>query len=301
MTRAWSCEPERGGKGLVKWDSLRSAANGRIQLAYGDVLTTNTSQGSTVSEHIFAVPGGSRQVNAFGAYTSGSRHREQSFIVTSDGAERQEVAGRRPLGDLRQVREGDVIENVARNFARQPIKEGSLAMLARAENLRTGTIRMMQAGKQRLEQRAVMGKARSTLAATFQGKRDDATARRLQPVSENTTAERRDLLQRIRDIGPQVREAMRAAMERVQAHRERRRHRRPPPWTADVANGGGPRKGGRRVSSRQAGVSPHSTPARGAAPRSAPFLRASPPPVRSVTFVTATLVSDRSARATLRQ
>ena len=215
----------------MKWDSLRSEANGRIRLAYGDVLTTNTSQGSTVSEHIFAVPGGSRQVNAFGAYTSGSRHREQSFIVTSDGAERQEVAGRRPLGDLRQIREGDVIENVARNFARQPIKEGSLAMLARAENLRTGTIRMMQAGKQRLEQRAVMGKARSTLAATFQGKRDDATAKTLQPVSENTTAERRDLLQRIRDIGPQVREAMRAAMERVQAHREhatagRRRGRR---------------------------------------------------------------------------
>ena len=104
-------------------------------------------------------------------------------------------------------------------------------MLARAENLRTGTIRMMQAGKQRLEQRAVMGQARSTLAATFQGKRDDATARKLQPVSENTTAERRDLLQRIMDIGPQVREAMRAAMERVQAHREhatagRRRGRR---------------------------------------------------------------------------
>ena len=220
-----------GREGLVKWDSLRSEANGRVQLAYGDVLTTNTSQGSTVSEHIFAVPGGSRQVNAFGAYTSGSRHREQSFIVTSDGAERQEVAGRRPLGDLRQIHEGDVIENVARNFARQPVKEGSLAMLARAENLRTGTIRMMQAGKQRLEQRAVMGQARSTLAATFRGKRDDATAKTLQPVSENTTAERRDLLQRIMDIGPQVREAMRAAMERVQAHREhatagRRRGRR---------------------------------------------------------------------------
>ena len=213
---------KEGREGLVKWDSLRSAANGRIRLAYGDVLTTNTSQGSTVSEHIFAIPGGSRQVNAFGAYTSGSRHREQSFIVTSDGAERQEVAGRRPLGDLRQVREDDVIDNVVRNFERQPIKEGSLAMVARAENLRTGTIRMMQAGKQRLEQRAVSGTARSTLAATLHGKRDDAAARTLRPMSENTTAERRDLLQRIRDLGPQVREAMRAALERVQAHRQRR-------------------------------------------------------------------------------
>ncbi len=210
-----------GREGLVKWDSLKSEATGHIKLAYGDVLTTNTSQGATVSEHIFAVPGGSRQVNAFGAYTSGSRHRERSFIVTSDGAERQEVAGRRPLGDKRQVRESDVIENVARNFARQPVKEGSLAMIARAENLRTGTIQKMQAGKQQFEQRAVEGRAPSTLAATFQSKRDDGKARRVQPASENNSAEWRDLLQRLKDIGPQVREAMRAAVERVRAYRER--------------------------------------------------------------------------------
>jgi len=210
-----------GREGLVKWDSLTSAANGRVRLAYGDVLTTNTGQGSTISEHIFAVPGGSRQVNAFGAYTSGSRHREQSFIVVSDGAERQEIAGRRPLGDKRQLRESDVIENVARNFARQPIKEGSLAMIARAENLRAGTVQKMQAGKQRLEQRVVEGKAKSTLAATFRSKRDDGKARGLQSSSETEVAERRDFMQRIKDLGPQVREAMRAAAERVWAYRER--------------------------------------------------------------------------------
>jgi DNA-binding protein YbaB len=212
---------KEGREGLVKWHSLKSPPNGRVKLAYGDVLTTNTSQGSTVSEHIFAVPGGSRQVNAFGAYTSGSRHREQSFIVTSDGAERQEVAGRRPLGDKRQVRERDVIENLTRNFARQPVKEGSLAMIARAENLRTGTIQKMQAGKQRFEQRTVEGKAKSTLAATFQGKRDDGKVRGLQSDSKNTATQGRDLLQRLKDLGPQIREAMQAAAERVRAHRER--------------------------------------------------------------------------------
>jgi hypothetical protein len=164
---------------------------------------------------------GSRQVNAFGVYTSGSRHREQSFIVTSDGAERQEVAGRRPFDDKRQVRESDVIENVARNFARQPVKEGSLAMIARAGNLRVGTIQKMQAGKKRLEQRAVEGKEKSTLAATFQDKRDDWKARGVQSASENASAERRDLMQRVKDIGPQVREAMGAAVERVRAYRER--------------------------------------------------------------------------------
>ena len=212
---------KEGREGLVKWESLTDAVTGRVKLAYGDVLTTNISQGATVTEHIFAVPGGSRQVNAFGAYTSGSRHREQSFIVTSDGAERQEVAGRRPLGDKRQVRGSDVIENVARNFGRQPVKEGSLAMIERANNLRTGTIQRMQAGKQPLEQRQLEGKPKSTLAATFQGKRDSGKARGQQPVQETAATQQRDLLQRLRDIGPQVREAVRAAVERVRAHRER--------------------------------------------------------------------------------
>jgi hypothetical protein len=212
---------KEGREGLVKWDNLADATTGRIKLAYGDALTTNTSQGATVTEHIFAVPGGSRQVNAFGAYTSGSRHREQSFIVTSDGAERQEVAARRPLGDKRQVRESDVIENVARNFGRQPVKENSLAMIERANNVRTGTVQRMQAGKQRLEQRQADGKPKSTLAGTLQSKRDDRKARGPQPVLEEKTPERRDLLQRLRDIGPQVREAVRAAVERVRAHRER--------------------------------------------------------------------------------
>jgi hypothetical protein len=208
---------KEGREGVVKWDSLSDDKTGRVRIAYGDVLTTNTSQGATVTEHIFAVPGGSRQVNAFGAYTSGSRHREQSFIVMSDGAERQEVAARRPLGDRRQVRESDVIENIARNFGRQPVKEGSLAMIERANNMRTGTVQKMQAGKQR----QVDGKQKSTLAATLQGKRDAGKARGPQPETEMSNVERRDVLQRLRDIGPQVREAMRAAVERLRSYRER--------------------------------------------------------------------------------
>ncbi len=111
-------------------------------------------------------------------------------IVVSDGAERQEVAGRRPLGDRRRVRASEVIENVARNFARQPVKEGSLAMIARAQNLRTGTIQMMQAGKQRLEQRAAEGKPESGLAATFRSRRDGGKTRELQRASEDVSAER---------------------------------------------------------------------------------------------------------------
>ncbi|MGH6679661.1 MAG: hypothetical protein ACREDL_12205, partial [Bradyrhizobium sp.] len=53
-----------GGKiGFVPWDRLRDDS-GRVQLAYGDALTTHTAQGSTVTEHIHAMPTGSRLVTA---------------------------------------------------------------------------------------------------------------------------------------------------------------------------------------------------------------------------------------------
>jgi hypothetical protein len=53
----------------------------------------------------------------------GSRHREQSFIVTSEGAERAEIIGRRPMRDHREIQHQDILANIVRNFAQQPQKE----------------------------------------------------------------------------------------------------------------------------------------------------------------------------------
>ena len=110
---------QSGVEGVIAWKALRDEKTGRVQLAYGDALTTNTAQGSTVTEHIHAMPSGTRLVTAFGAYTSGSRHREQSFIVTSEAAERSEIVDRRPLGDRRPVTRSDILDNMARNLSRQ--------------------------------------------------------------------------------------------------------------------------------------------------------------------------------------
>ncbi len=211
---------KEGREGLVRWDSLASKTNGRAMLAYGEVLTTNTSQGSTVSEHIFALPAGSRGVTAFGAYTSGSRHREQSFVVTSEGAERGEVAGRRPLGDRRPIRESDVVDNIARNFARQPVKESALELLDRAENVRNGTVKRLQQGKQGLEQREVDGHERSTLAAGFAQRRAEEAAKRAAELIEERVKEQRGLLRRMRDFGSRVQEAVRAAVQNRRAGRD---------------------------------------------------------------------------------
>jgi hypothetical protein len=145
---------QAGTEGSVTWKSLRHEKSGAVQLAYGDALTTNTAQGSTVTEHIHAMPSGTRLVSAFGAYTSGSRHREQSFIVTSEGAERSEIVDRRPLGDRRPLTRSDILDNMVRNLARQPEKESATSLIEKAGNLRRGTVREVQKTLEPMERRA---------------------------------------------------------------------------------------------------------------------------------------------------
>jgi hypothetical protein len=96
------------------------------------------TQGLTSTEHIEAMPSGTQAVNAYKAYTQASRHREKSWLVTSDGAERREIASRRPLGDPRPIREADVWVNMARNLARAPEKASALDFLEQARDLRRG-------------------------------------------------------------------------------------------------------------------------------------------------------------------
>ena len=123
-----------GREGLVAWDTLRDRESGRLQLTYGDALTIDATQGLTSTEHIEAMPADTRAVDAFKAYASGSRHRQATFIVVSERAERKEIAGRRPINDPRPIREADVWANMARNLARQPEKLSALAFPSRTDN-----------------------------------------------------------------------------------------------------------------------------------------------------------------------
>jgi hypothetical protein len=160
-----------GREGAVTWDTLRGEASGRVQLAYGDALTTNTAQGTTVTEHIHAMPAGTKLVSAFGAYTSGSRHREQSFIVTSEGAERAEVTARRPLGDRREIGRGDLLNNIIRNFAQAPEKEAALALIDRAVGLRRGAVQAIQRLNHAAEVRGGVGDRPSILVERVMSRR----------------------------------------------------------------------------------------------------------------------------------
>ncbi|MBX9875949.1 MAG: relaxase domain-containing protein, partial [Thermoleophilia bacterium] len=68
-----------GREGRVAWSTLGDRATGRVRLAYGEVMTTHTAQGSTATEHVHALPAGTKAVTGFAAYASGTRHRRASW------------------------------------------------------------------------------------------------------------------------------------------------------------------------------------------------------------------------------
>ena len=226
----------QGRTGKVAWDSLRDRTSGKIRLSYGDVLTVQAAQGVTSTEHILAMPAGSRAVDAFTAYAGGSRHRRVSYLVASDGAERREVAGRRPLGDARPLREADVWANVARNLARQAEAPSALGFLERARLVHQGAADALQQGLQPLEQREADGQARATLGRTFGRLRAfQQAARLIQPLrelAENQAGRLAELrqaasatLRAVVAMGPEIGSSIRQAAARLAADPERIRKR----------------------------------------------------------------------------
>jgi hypothetical protein len=161
----------QGREGRVAWNTLRDEASQRIRLTYGDVLSIDATQGLTSTEHIEAMPAGTRAVNAYKAYTAASRHRRATFLVTSEGAERREIAARRPLGDARPIREADVWANMGRNLSRQPKAISALAFLETARDVRRDATHALQAGLRAAEQRQADGLEATTLVRTVQRRR----------------------------------------------------------------------------------------------------------------------------------
>jgi len=159
---------------FVPFAALAHAPTGRVQLTYGDVLSIDAVQGQTGVEHIDFMGGGSATVQGFKAYVAESRSRETTWLVLSDGAERQEISQRRPLNDLRPITEDDVFKNVARNLSRQPEKGSALALLDRAREVRKGAVNAMQEAFWRGERRAAQGEPATTLRQRVQAEADEA-------------------------------------------------------------------------------------------------------------------------------
>ena len=204
----------KGTEGFIRWKSLADRS-GRVQLAYGEVMTTHTAQGSTSTEHVYALPAGSKAVTGFSAYSSSTRHRRASYLMLSAGAEQAATGRSRPLNDIRPITEADVWANVANNLARQPTKGMALDFLARAHDVRIGAAKALQQGMRPAERNARRGQQPTVLHQTISRNRE---ARAITPVVERLywiAQRQKALAQRLAQVGPAVMQAARQRVERL--------------------------------------------------------------------------------------
>jgi hypothetical protein len=204
-----------GVEGRISWPALADGA-GRLQLAYGDVMTTHTAQGSTATEHVYALPGGSSTVNGFSAYSSGTRHRRSAYLVLSEGAERAAVARSRPLNDPRPITLDDVWSSVGDHLSRMPRKEMASAMIKRVRDIRHGSMRRWHQHEVQREHGDRQGVSREPLQHRVERTR---AQRVVEPVAQ--------ALRRGREVavivGERVREVVHA---RMHVDAQGRRHQR---------------------------------------------------------------------------
>jgi hypothetical protein len=221
-TRQLNGHPRRPEEGrLPARDARRSKADAIVRGGISDrVAAAGVGRGQCAGIGIHAIPAGSRLVSAFGAYTSGSRHWEQSFVVTSEGAERTEIVARRPLGDRREILRGDILNNITRNFSQQPVKESALDMLDRAVALRRGTIRAIQTSLQSMESRAAAQGNPSTLNARFVNRRINQALEERLPGLVERLRRRGETLARAVQAGAAMVERLAAIARRHVAKRE---------------------------------------------------------------------------------
>ncbi|TCZ61141.1 MobF family relaxase [Roseicella aquatilis] len=197
-------ETANGKVGLVTWDAFRprgAEAGARLRLAYGDCLTIDAAQGITSDEHISALPGGSATVQGLKGYVAASRHRTTSWLVVSKGMELREVEDHRPLNapapEGREAVERALWENVARNLARQPVKESALAMLREVQHGAERAANALREGARRMQARARTGARPATLGARFRARHRREALARLGDRLEEAMRTRAPLLQRL--------------------------------------------------------------------------------------------------------
>lgn len=144
-----------GAVGRVEWNALRatgptlgvkayqSGTGDRMMLAYGDAMTIHTAQGSSVGEHILALPSGSHGVTGAQAYSGNTRHQQRSWLITSESAERLAVKESRPINDLHDITLDDKWANVAKQFATKTKMDSALGLLDRLTEIRRGALKTL--------------------------------------------------------------------------------------------------------------------------------------------------------------
>jgi phage/plasmid primase-like uncharacterized protein len=140
-----------GTVGAIRWTSLQDRDTGRVRLAYGSATTIDARQSETLTDHATLLPTGSQAIDGKKAYSGDTRGKFDNVIITSHGAEKEEVRNRRPLGDpwlaaaTPEELHGAVVENIGRNLSRQPEKLLGVDFLERAITGNIGGVASEQA------------------------------------------------------------------------------------------------------------------------------------------------------------
>ncbi|MGE4043398.1 MAG: MobF family relaxase [Acetobacteraceae bacterium] len=212
----------KGRIGTVSWTTLANE-QGHIRLAYGEVLTTHSAQGSTATEHIYALPSGSQAVNGFAAYSSGTRHRRKSFFVISEAAEKRDVMRSRPLNDTRPISRDDAWYNVARNLGKQPEKDTALAFLESAVNVKRGAARAFQRGSIPAQAREAKHQPPSVLEQRLLRWREGKAIAPVVAEVARVAKERGAVIERMAAVGRKLEQGVRQVRDRLTPRQERGR------------------------------------------------------------------------------
>jgi hypothetical protein len=129
-----------GIEASATWRQLTPLTSDRPALAYGYATTIYTSQSQTVSEAMFVLPGGSRQVDRGRAYTALSRHQHRVSLIVSEGAERRDISRHWAPGSFRKIEPAEIRAHIADNLARKTEKASADELLRNAAIVRRGHV-----------------------------------------------------------------------------------------------------------------------------------------------------------------
>lgn len=118
-----------GLQGTVLWNQIRPQPDAPVRLTYGYALTVDTAQGSTASEHIYALPSGSSATHGFKSYVAATRHRDINWLMIDETSERETISERSMLGHRIEITEQDIWQSVAKHLAREPQKPNAISVL----------------------------------------------------------------------------------------------------------------------------------------------------------------------------
>jgi hypothetical protein len=142
------------------------------------------------------LPEGSRAVNGLKGYVAESRHRDTTWMVVNEAAERRQIASRIPVGEHRPIRDDDIWANVAANLGRQPIKASAIEVLKRSAVVYRGSISAIPQGLATAERREREGQDRWTAHEKKQRLQAE-----MSPALQRVVELARDIQQRIAGLG----------------------------------------------------------------------------------------------------